>query len=97
MDNMQAIESLRTFAERHGTEHVTTWDDAGDKVHLLQFANMCVAALAGEVWAELRIEESAAYAALGTAGELRLLEAIRDTDTRRPKVELRHQGSAVRS
>lgn len=89
MTNTDAIESLRTFAVSHGTAHVGTWEDAGDKVHLLQFAHLCTAALHGEEWAVERANEALRLIEGGRHGQFAPTddwkrECIRATDTARP-------------
>lgn len=68
MTDTAAIESLRSFAERHGE---------------LQFAHLCTAALAGEEWARERIAW-ALVEFIGPTETGGALDRIRDTDTSRP-------------
>jgi len=62
-----AIEALRTFALTHGE---------------LAFAHLCTAALAGEPWAVIRMEDVVMLC--GTFEPAIILDVIRTTDTTRP-------------
>lgn len=64
-----AIESLRTFAMRHGE---------------IQFAHLCTAALEGEEWAVERIDTALREWCFAPCDEDAVIEAMQRTDTSRP-------------